>query len=855
MMMLSSLLGRFGSTPLRMVSRGALATAAALSILAAAGAPLAGQQSDDADTYILPPDRVQEIFATDKNFATLDQVGPDGNHFFVPHLTELSTLAQVGKPTLRLGELELRAETDRPWHLDVYGIDGLQTYSLSERRFSSVDLPEGALISDLMWSPDGSRIAFLAHLSDRTEVWSADAATGDAGRFGRRGDDGHVISTLGTDSRGQGSRASRMLQWTPDGSLITLVVPQNRGAAPVRASVPAGPTVRRTRAAEVPNPTYPNLLREPHDADLFEYYTTSQIAEIREGQRPRVIGQPGMYESISLSPDGRYILATRITRPFSFIAPYRNFPRVTEVLDRTGTLIATVNERELREGRTRGAGAAANGPRAWSWHPDGSSLVYAQRAPRSDDADAVRPDRIYRLSAPFDLEGAVVVAESDDPIGSFVFSADGAHLFAEVSKDGEDGIAYWATSGGTANRQMLVDWYDPDDMFELPGELWTTRTGNGIEVARLTSDGRSVFLTGPGYAADLKPQPFVDRVALADGATSRLFEGGKDMFERPLVLLDDGARFVVRREGVNTFPDSYLWSGDGGWTNLTNNVDPFPDVTAAKRLDFEYERRDGLKIRGRISLPVDYVEGTKVPAIFWTYPREYRSEEAFENATIRSRNLNAFTAMSWLRWSDIWLTQGYALIYPDIPIVGENYNDFYISNMVDAMYGAVREVDRMGVIDIDRIGHGGHSYGAFATANFLAHTPFFKAGIAGDGAYNRSLTPQGFQAEPRNIWEAPHVYIEMSPFFKADQINTPLLMYHGADDNNTGTFPIQSQRMLQALQGLGKNAVLYEYPFESHTPRALENNLDMWARWLAWFDRYVKGEEQRPVVGANETHF
>jgi dipeptidyl aminopeptidase/acylaminoacyl peptidase len=196
--------------------------------------------------------------------------------------------------------------------------------------------------------------------------------------------------------------------------------------------------------------------------------------------------------------------------------------------------------------------------------------------------------------------------------------------------------------------------------------------------------------------------------------------------------------------------------------------------------------------------------------------------------------------MSWLRWSDLWLTQGYALVYPDIPIVGENYNDTYIGNLVDAMYGAIRAVDGLGVIDIDRIGHGGHSYGAFATANILANAPFFKAGIAGDGAYNRSLTPSGFQAERRTLWEAPHTYIEMSPFFKADQINSPLLMYHGAADNNTGTWPIQSERLIHALTSLGKTAALYLYPYESHTPRAIENNLDMWARWIDWFDRYVK---------------
>jgi dipeptidyl aminopeptidase/acylaminoacyl peptidase len=285
--------------------------------------------------------------------------------------------------------------------------------------------------------------------------------------------------------------------------------------------------------------------------------------------------------------------------------------------------------------------------------------------------------------------------------------------------------------------------------------------------------------------------------------------------------------------------------------NLTHNRNPFPELARAKHIDFSFRRQDGLDVQGRVTLPPGYREGEKVPAIFWTYPREFTTADAYTRSAIESRNHNAFTHLTWLRWSELWLTQGYAIVYPDIPIVGENYNDTYISNMVDAMYGAMRAVDKLGVIDMDRIGHGGHSYGAFATANLLAHTPFFKAGIAGDGAYNRSLTPTGFQAERRNIWSAPSTYIEMSPFFSADQINAPLLMYHGAADNNTGTWPIQSERLIHALTSLGKTAALYEYPFESHTPRAIENNLDMWARWIGWFDRYVKdaGHAERTAAG------
>jgi dipeptidyl aminopeptidase/acylaminoacyl peptidase len=290
-------------------------------------------------------------------------------------------------------------------------------------------------------------------------------------------------------------------------------------------------------------------------------------------------------------------------------------------------------------------------------------------------------------------------------------------------------------------------------------------------------------------------------------------------------------------------PDSYLWTkGSAQFENLTKNTDPYPEITKAPRVDFNFTRRDGVKVQGRISLPVNYQPGTRVPAIFWTYPREFEDDKAYQRGAIRARNHSAYSPLSFLRWSDIWLTQGYALVYPDIPVIGKDntFNDNFRTHLADTIYAAIRKVDELGYVDVNRIGHGGHSYGAFTTANLLAHTPFFKAGIAGDGAYNRTLTPLTFQGERRNFWQAPSTYVEMSPFFYADQINAPLLMYHGAQDNNSGTFLIQSERMMQALTGLGKTAVLYIYPFESHAPRARENFLDLWARWLDWFDTHVK---------------
>ena len=336
-------------------------------------------------------------------------------------------------------------------------------------------------------------------------------------------------------------------------------------------------------------------------------------------------------------------------------------------------------------------------------------------------------------------------------------------------------------------------------------------------------------------------------MTIRNAQKQRLFEGSRDSFERPLVPLDDDmSRMIISRETKSSIPDSFLWNkGDAG-DNLTRNKDPYPDITAAKRVDFDFTRQDGVVIHGRISLPTNYKEGTRVPAVYWDYPKEYATGQEYERDAIRSRNYNAYTPLSFLRWSDLWLTQGYALVYIDIPIVGKNnsYNDYYVSNLVDSVYASIRKLDQMGYIDVDRLGHGGHSYGAFTTGNLLAHSTFFKAGIAGDGAYNRTLTPMTFQNEKRMFWDAPTTYMEMSPFFYVDQINAPLLMYHAMEDDNSGTFPIQSFRMMQALTGLGKKAALYVYPFEAHSPRCKETYLDIWARWTDWFDTYVKKESR-----------
>jgi len=827
----------------------------ALILLLSTAGPLSAEPQEDLqfqESYLLPNEQIQDILNRDKHFDTLEALSPDGTHLLIPIKQDFSSLKSMTQKTYRLGMLELCPAVNREWRLSTYGINGLKIYSLKEKTSREVKLPAGTLISDFSWSPDGKKIAFLAHLPQGTQVWTADAAGGKARAYHKA----FVMATI-SGVRGYRSAAtspSQMLQWTPDGNIITLLVPQDRGPEPAAPAIPSSPIIRTTREKATPTSTYPFLLRTPHDAALFAYYTTSQPALLKPGKTPQPIGKPGMVMNLSLNSAGTLILIEKLVKPFSYITNYRSFPRELSVMDLAGKTLATIRKVPLQEAmeRDRGKNALADLPREVTWIPDGSSLGFLLREekPESEEEESTekveRKDRIMSLAAPFDITQSRILAVSDKKYSNLAFSADAQFALVKESGKGKNfksttDIVAYELSTAQAVKHYLVKDIDPDDILKQPGDILTAQTTNGLTYARISDDGKAAFLRGTGIKENFKPQPFIDRVEIATGETTRIFESAADSFEQPLIPLDDDLRqIIVSRESKTVFPNSYLRGHGGALTPLTRNIDPFPEVASSERIDFTFERRDGLVCQGRITMPPGYRKGTRVPTVFWTYPREFASPKAYKRAALRSRNQNAFAHLNYRNASDIWLTQGYAVAVPDIPIIGKAFNDNYVAHLVDSMHAAIRQLDRMELIDVDRLGHGGHSYGAFATANILSHSPFFQAGIAGDGAYNRTLTPMSFQSERRFIWEIQDVYLEMSPFFVADHMDTPLLMYHGAADNNTGTFLIQSERYIQALTGLGKTAALYIYPFESHGPRCKETYMDMWARWLNWFDTYVK---------------
>jgi dipeptidyl aminopeptidase/acylaminoacyl peptidase len=421
---------------------------------------------------------------------------------------------------------------------------GFKIYSLEKRSSKRVNLPAGTFVSDMTWSPDGNEIAFLAHLKKGSQVWTADVESAEA----KPVSDAFVMATL-TGARGRSSGgASRMLQWTPDGSLLTLLVPANRGPEPSKNPIPGGPIIRTTREKPTPTRTYPWLLKTEHDMDLFRYYTTSQLALLAPNKAPQLLGAPAMYSSISLSPDSKNVLAEKLAEPLSFIVSYSSFGRDLQVLDMTGRVVSTIRNTPLQEAasRDRSGGPGQDLPRDVAWRADGKGLGFLLREPgeqegesgseaeESGQGDNQRKDQLMLLAPPFDMSQAQTLVASEKRFSQVAYSLNGRYAIATMSGGpGEDRgqqiVAYDLTAEEPEVLVLAKD-IDPEDPVNLPGEIVTRRTGNGLSYALMSSDGASVFLQGPGHKENFLAQPFIDRVTIANGEKERIFEGSTSMF-------------------------------------------------------------------------------------------------------------------------------------------------------------------------------------------------------------------------------------------------------------------------------------------------------------------------------------
>lgn len=780
-------------------------------------------------TYQTPPKAIADLV----NAAPTPGVSlsPDNQWMLLLSLPSLPSIEEVAQPELRIAGIRINPRTNGSSRSNSY--DGLKLKSMVTGKENEITgLPANARIEEVSWSPDGSKIAFINSLENGIELWTIDVATASAKK-----QTGAIIN----DAMGSA------FEWIDNQTILYKSILPNRGDTPKEQTVPKGPVLQANDGEAAPVRTYQDLLKNPYDESLFEYYATSQLMLLNAttGQG-KPFGTVGMHTNFNVSPDGNYILLTTLKKPFSYLVPYSNFPQEVNLYNKSGQKVRTIADVPLTENLPKGFNATREGPRSFTWRADVPATLYWVEAQDGGDPkkEVEIRDKMFYLEAPF----------TGNP-------KEGIHFKLRYGGvtwgDGNLAIAgerWWAT------RQEITSQWSPDkpadskkvlfdrsyeDRYSDPGSFETQRNKYGRNVLLIANSGKTLYLTGAGASPEGN-RPFLDEFDLATKKTKRLWRSEAPYYELPLSIIDLKTNtLLTRRESVKDVPNYFMrnWK-TGKLSQLTNFDNPYKALEGVTKELVKYQRTDGVEMTGTLYLPKGYnkEKDGPLPVFMWAYPREFKSADAASQVTSSPYE---FTRLSW--GSPIyWVTQGYAVFDNfSMPIVGEGDkepNETFVEQLRMNAEAAVNKIVEIGVADRNRIAVGGHSYGAFMTANLLAHTDLFAAGIARSGAYNRTLTPFGFQSEERTFWEAPDVYAKMSPFYYADKIKEPILLIHGEADNNSGTFPIQSERFYAALKGHGATARLVFLPHESHGYRAKESVMHMLWEMTSWMDKHVKNK-------------
>ncbi len=738
----------------------------------------------------------------------------------------LPTIAELAAPEVRLAGLRFNPE--RLASNRAATSTGLVLKSLAdgaERRVTG--LPAGARLANVAWSPDGRHIALAVFTGARPATpWVVDTATAAARELAPLGLNGVLGSALA---------------WIGADALLVRAVPADRGPAPERSAESLAPVVQQTRGERTAVRTFQDLLRDAADEAAFEHYATAELVRLGLDGSRTPLGVRGIF-SADPSPDGRYLAVTSIVRPYSYLVPLNRFPQRLEVLDRDGRRVRVLAELPLADSLSPAFDSVRPGPRRLAWRADApATLTWVEAL---DGGDAAKPaevrDQLRLLAAPF----------AGDPVAGPTF---GYRVRGLAWGDAHRALA---TEGWTKTRRTRTWSFDParpdaaptlvfdrssEDRYADPGDPVMRPGPFGEPVLHFAPDG-AIFLRGAGASPE-GDRPFLDRFDLAAKRATRVWQSAAPHFEEFVAFLDDaGTRALTRREAPTEPPNFHVRDLAAGTSApFTAFPNPYPQFADVRKEIIQYRRADGVLLSGTLYLPPGWTpDRGPLPTLLWAYPQEFKSADAAGQLRDSPHRFTRVSPNGPLPF----LLLGYAVLDdPAMPIVGEGDkepNDSFVAQLVASAQAAVDELVRRGVTDRDRVAVGGHSYGAFMTANLLAHSTIFRAGIARSGAYNRTLTPFGFQAEERNFWQAPETYAAMSPFNHAEKIKDALLLVHGQADENSGTFPLQSERLYQAVSGLGGNARYVQLPVEGHGYRARESLLHLWWEQAAWLDQWVK---------------
>jgi len=807
-----------------------------------------GASNDLASGYNQPPKNVLDVMRAPMPPHPL--VSPTQDMILLVSVQAYPSISRVATPFLRLAGVRVEPKNhskhDTP---GGYGITrcftGFEIVRIADGAQTHIALPEGACPGVPIWAADGKRFAFANIAPDAVELWIGDAMTGEIHQV-----PGAHLNPMFNDE----------VQWMPDQkTLLVKLVPEGMGAPPPEPIVPIGPSIQETDGSKGQSSTYENrdTLGNTHDEDVFDYYAASQLAFVdaaTSGITP--LGKPRNYESLAPAPDGQHILVSAIHKPYSYVTTYDRFPQEVEVWDVSGHSVVrahTIASLPLAD-RVPIDGVPL-GPRDFSWRAtEPATLVWAEALDGGDwNVNVPARDKVLLQKAPFDSP-AVEITRTEERYVGFLWSArPDVALLNEHDENRHWRRTFVVDVDDRQQKPKLLWDLSSDDNYADPGNPVRQQLASGFKVVR--QEGDSIYLAGDG-SSPAGDRPFLDRLDLKTLKSERLFRSDKTSYERFLAFTGPDTRtFLTWHQSPADPPNAFertlakpvaASTGEAAFAStsvaITHIPDPTPEVRAIKKQLVKYKRADGLDLSFTLYTPPGYQEGTRVPTILYAYPLDYADPSKAGQVVGSQETFTQLYEYSLL------LLAGYAIIdNASFPIIGDPKKayDTYLEQLVADAKAAVDEAVLLGVADPNRIGVTGHSHGALMTVNLVAHCDLFRAGAATSGSYNKTLTPFGFQNERRSVWEAPDVYMKVSPFFSADKLKTPLLIVHGGEDANPGTTPLQSQKLYEAIRGNGGTARLVVLPHEPHWYSAMESNEQLVYEMIRWFDKYVKNAPPR----------
>jgi dipeptidyl aminopeptidase/acylaminoacyl peptidase len=740
------------------------------------------------------------------------------------------TLDELNQEEIRLGGLRINPITNISSTISY--INNLKIRKISSKTEVQVSgLPNNPKIAYVSWSPNEQKIAFTNTTNTGVELWFINVATAEATKI----TDANLNANLGSP-----------YNWMIDNeTLLVKILPKNRPALiDVKKDLPKGPTVMISDGSKSQNRTYPDLLKNKVDEDNFDALVTSELYKVSLSGAIELFKSQAIYTGESYSPDGKYLLLTTIKKPYSYIVPLSRFPQTTTVYDNSGNEIKVVNEVPLSEIMPKGFSSVRKGKRNMSWRSDKpATLSYVIAMDEGDQANKVDfRDELFQWEAPFTSE-ATSITKIQQRFSGIIWGNETLAIVYDDWYDTRNTKTYLINPSNPSQAPKIISDRNSQDIYADPGNFETKKNQFNREV--LAIENGNIYLIGDGNTKDGQ-FPFIDEFNLETLKSKRLYTSKMKDKKEDLLGIEDFKKgeVLVMIQSKNDYPNYYFRNikSKEKLTQITFFANPFESIKDVYKEVIKYKRKDGVDLTGTLYLPVGYdlVKKEKLPLLIWAYPAEFKDKNS---AGQNDKNPNEFTFPYYGSFV-YWVMKGYAVLDDaSFPIIGEGTtepNDNFMAQLIDDAEAAINAVDSLGYINRKKVAIGGHSYGAFMTANLLTHSNLFACGIARSGAYNRTLTPFGFQSEQRNYWDIPTVYNEMSPFMNAEKMKTPLLLVHGDADNNPGTFTLQSERYFQALKGLGAPVRLVLLPKESHGYAAKENILHLLWEQDQFLEKYLK---------------